>query len=159
MEPIHANGGGVDGGEAKEEPRLFGRGNNNKEEDAAELNLGAEFTGEEAQPLFLAEAAQLLQLKLDQGNADDPEHSQVLHKSLKHLQRFDQINGQEAAVDVRRTLENSDLGLHPFEVAQIASLVPGDAEEAKAIIPSLRTDDRDDTKLNELLKIIDRFVK
>ncbi len=149
-----ANGGG---GEPKEEPRL--QTAPPKEEDAAELNLGAEFTGEEAQPLFLAEAAQLLQLKLEQNTAEDPEHSQVLQKSLRHLQRFDQIHGQEAAVYVRRVLESAEPALHPFEVAQLASLVPGDAEEAKAIIPSLKTTYEDDAKLNDILKALDKFVR
>lgn len=154
MDSVQANGGS----EAKEEPRLQASGGTGKDEDAAALNLGVEFAGEEAQPLFLAEAIQLLQLKLEQGSAEDPEHSQVLHKSLKHLQRFDQIHGQEAAVDVRRLLEN-DSALHPFEVAQLASLVPGDAEEAKAIIPSLKTTYEDDSKLNDLLKALDKFVR
>jgi DNA-directed RNA polymerase II subunit RPB4 len=57
----------------------------------------------------------------------------------------------------RRDLEN--FGLEPFEVAQLGNLCPGDAQEAKALIPSLAMPDRDidNTRLTELLEQLNSF--
>lgn len=144
----------------KQEPRML-RHASVKDEDAAELELGPEFSGEQSQPLFLAEAAQLLRVKLENDPMEEAEMNSVLKKSLQHLERFDHIQGQEAAVDVRRLLENAPIegSLHAFEITQLASLVPKDAEEAKAIIPSLKKSFEDDAKLNDLLKSLDNFVR
>lgn len=117
------------------------------------------FGGESAQPLFLAEASTLLTLKLSKLEQEDPDMTPVLKKSLKHLERFDAFRGAEAAVDVRYMLEHAEPPLHPFELAQLASLCPKDAEEAKAIIPSLKTTVEDDAKLNDILKALDNFVR
>lgn len=133
------------------------RDSNNPVQQADELMLDG-FSGESAQPLFLAEASQLLTLKLSTLEQEDPDLTPVLKKSLKHLERFDAFRGAEAAVDVRRMLENATPLLHPFELAQLASLCPKDAEEAKAIIPSLKTTVEDDSKLNDILKQLDGFV-
>lgn len=59
-----------------------------------------------------------------------------------------------AVKSVRMDLENSNLGLAAFEVAQIGNLCPADAEEARALIPSLNRDGRhiDNGELDEVLK-------
>lgn len=147
--------GGVSGGA----PGASGavRDSSNPVTQADDLMLDG-FSGESAQPLFLAEASQLLTLKLSKLEQEDPDLTPVLKKSLKHLERFDSFRGAEAAVDVRRMLENTTPTLHPFELAQLASLCPKDAEEAKAIIPSLKTTVEDDSKLNDILKSLDSFV-
>ena len=51
-----------------------------------------------------------------------------------------------------RDLEN--FGLAPFEVAQLGNLCPQDAQEAKALVPSLAMPDReiDNSQLTELLE-------
>ena len=50
-------------------------------------------------------------------------------------------------------------GLAPFEVAQLGNLCPGDAQEAKALIPSLAMADReiDNSQLTELLEQLNSF--
>lgn len=50
-------------------------------------------------------------------------------------------------------------GLEPFEVAQLGNLCPGDAHEAKTLVPSLDMPGRqiDNTRLNELLEQLNSF--
>lgn len=152
MDSITPNGTG-----AKEEPRPV-QNSAPKEEDVTNLYLGPEFDISKAQPLFLAEASHLLTLKYGPALENDPEMNRVLRKSMKYTNRFDSIQGQEQTVEVRRMLESVHPRLHPFEIAQLASLVPKDAEEAKAIIPSLaRTFENDD--LDAVLKKIEEFVR
>lgn len=57
----------------------------------------------------------------------------------------------------RRNLEGT--GLKPFEVAQLANLCPQDAQEAKALVPSLAMPGREmeNHKLNELLDQLNQF--
>lgn len=146
---------------AKEEPAVAERKHRPDIEDAAELQLGPEFSGQDSQPLFLSEASHLLSVKLqklqDTGSYQ-PDMNVVLKKSVEYAQRFDAIQGSEQAVQVRSQLSGVEPKLHPFEIAQIASLVPKDAEEAKAIIPSLAKQYEDDA-LNEILKNLDTFVR
>lgn len=60
---------------------------------------------------------------------------------------------------VRRDLESHHL--RPFEVAQIGNLCPQDAQEAKALIPSLDMPDRqlDNAQLTELLNQVNAYVQ
>lgn len=128
------------------------------EEDAALLELGPEFRGEqEAQPIFLAEVAHLLRLqeskKRQQGFT---EINPVMEQSLKYAEKFGHITKTEDAIAIRNTLMNVQ-GIHPFEVAQIASLFPKDPEEAKAIIPSLK-DRYEDDELNDMISQLDDWL-
>jgi DNA-directed RNA polymerase II subunit RPB4 len=131
-----------------------------RDEDASILELGPEFTPEKAQPIFLAEAAFLLKNKIDQHQATSSfpgDLNPVLKKSFEYAQRFDTFQGGEVAMHVRKRLgEETVPPLHPFEIAQIASLVPGDADEAKAIIPSLREKYADDV-LQRILNDVAQF--
>lgn len=144
--------------EPKEEPTVVKL--QPQDEDASELRFGPEFEPSKAQPLFLSEAAHLLSVKLQgqQTGTHQPDVNPVLKKSVDYAKKFDSIRGTEQAVDVRTQLESVKPPLHPFEVAQLASLVPKDAEEAKAIIPSLAANYENET-LNEILKNIDTFVR
>ena len=60
---------------------------------------------------------------------------------------------------MRRDLESHHL--RPFEVAQIGNLCPQDAQEAKALIPSLDMPDRqlDNAQLTELLNQVNAYVQ
>lgn len=159
MEPVMGDGGAPNGhiADAKEEPRPISR-NKANDEDATLLQLGSEFAIEKAQPLFHAEAARLLTVKYGPAVENDSEMNRVLRKSMRYTSRFDSIQNQENTVEVRELLEKVQPALHPFEIAQLASLVPKDAEEAKAIIPSLaRTFENED--LNKILKDLEEFVR
>jgi DNA-directed RNA polymerase II subunit RPB4 len=131
-----------------------------RDEDASMLELGPDFTPEKAQPIFLAEAAFLLKNKIDQHQATTSfpgDVNPVLKKSFEYAQRFDTFQSGEVAMHVRQRLgDGVEPPLHPFEIAQIASLVPGDADEAKAIIPSLRDKYADDV-LQRMLNDIAQF--
>lgn len=145
---------------AKEEPAVAERKARPDLEDASELQLGPEF-GANTQPLFLSEVSHLLSVKLQQLQDDgsyQADMNVVLKKSVEYAQRFDAIQGSEQAVQVRSQLSSVTPALHPFEIAQLASLVPKDSEEAKAIIPSLAKSFEDD-ELNEILKNLDTFVR
>lgn len=130
-----------------------------RDEDAAQLELGEEFNNPEAQPLFLSEVAHLLKLQVDgkKGTDYEPDLNPVLKKSLEYAGRFGQLTSTEQAIAVRDQLTKVQPQLHPFEVAQLASLMPKEAEEAKAIIPSLK-DRYDDDVLNEILKNMDAWL-
>lgn len=110
------------------------------EEDATELILGSEFQEHHgAQPLFISEVAHLLKLQVEGKKASEyaPHLNPVLQKSLEYAERFGPLSKTEQAIAVRDQLTNFQPPLHPFEIAQIASLMPKSSEEAKAIIPSL----------------------
>lgn len=128
------------------------------EEDAALLELGPEFRVEQdAQPIFLAEVSHLLRLQVDAKTEKGfTEINPVLKKSLEYAEKFGHIIKTEDAIQIRAQLMGVP-GIHPFEVAQIASLFPKDAEEAKAIIPSLK-DRYEDDELNEMIEQLDVWL-
>lgn len=131
------------------------------EEDATTLVLGPEFQLDAgAQALFISEVAHLLKEKVKgrQGQEIATEiENPILMKSLKYANRFGQIANTEQAIAVRNQLQAVEPHLHPFEIAQIATLMPKDAEEAKAIIPSLAAR-YDDDVLNNILKDLDVWL-
>eukprot|EP00177_Eucheuma_denticulatum_P006365 GFKZ01011603.1.p1 GENE.GFKZ01011603.1~~GFKZ01011603.1.p1 ORF type:complete len:158 (+),score=23.13 GFKZ01011603.1:255-728(+) len=130
-----------------------------EDEDAAQLKLGHEFSETAgAQPLFISEVAHLLQLQVE-GKKDSQYDSinPVLKKSLEYANRFMQLKTTEQAISVRDQLSKVQPPLAQFEIAQLASLMPKEAEEAKAILPSLR-DRYDDDVLNEILKNMDAWI-
>lgn len=127
------------------------------EENEMLLELGPEFCIEQnPQPIFLAEAAHLLRLraaaKTKQGFT---RINPVLKKSLEYAEKFGNIDAQSAIV--LRTQLSQVPGIHLFEMAQIASLLPKDAEEAKAIIPSLK-DRYEDDELNDIIANLDVWL-
>lgn len=128
------------------------------DEDAALLELGPEFRAEQdAQPIFLAEVAHLLRLQVNAKTQQGfTEINPVLKKSLEYAEKFGHITRTEDAIAIRGQL-GSVRGIHPFEVAQIASLFPKDAEEAKAVIPSLK-DRYEDDELNEMIGALDVWL-
>lgn len=128
------------------------------EEDAARLELGPEFHQENgAQPLFLSEVAHLLNFHGKKKDEYEPELNPVLDKSLKYARRFGQLQKPEQAIAIRDQLMKIEPKLHPFEIAQLASLMPGDANEAKAIVPSL-VGRYDDDVLNEMVKNMNAWL-
>ena len=60
---------------------------------------------------------------------------------------------------VRIDLESGNLGLEAFEVAQLGNLCPENAQEAKALVPSLSIDGRDidNQQLSELLAQLNSY--
>jgi DNA-directed RNA polymerase II subunit RPB4 len=154
----HAAGGAVEEVEPKGEQELqvqkpFGH--------ELDREMGAEFQADKAQPLFLAEVAFLLGTTVEQhaqASQGQGEINPVLKKAHDYAERFDVFKSAESAMAVRNQLEGVRPELHPFEIAQLATLVPETAEEAKAVIPSLAKK-FDDDELQDVLNGLSTFRK
>ena len=133
-----------------------------RDEDASKLNLGPEFVPSKAQPLLISEVAYLLQMKIEtaSSNISMAERNPVLAKSSAYAKRFDRLKTEDNTKAARTLLGelNTEKQLHPFETAQLASLMPETAEEAKVIIPSLK-DKIDDDVLNDALQNLDALAR
>eukprot|EP00040_Diaphanoeca_grandis_P011372 m.58274 g.58274 ORF g.58274 m.58274 type:complete len:148 (-) comp22525_c0_seq1:423-866(-) len=127
------------------------------EDNAAELQFGEVFGSANAVPLlisevqFILEARQNMTEKKEEDDGDEGNTSEVFQKTLDYAQRFGQFGNKVKVREVRKLL--TDTNLHAFEQAQLGNLCPQDAEEAKALIPSLG--DRIDTL--ELEEVIEKM--
>ncbi|XP_038687906.1 DNA-directed RNA polymerase II subunit 4-like isoform X2 [Tripterygium wilfordii] len=65
---------------------------------------------------------------------------QVFEKSLQYVQRFSRFSNQEAVKQVREVLSRYQLA--EYELAVIGNLRPEAADEALAVVPSLKTKGR-----------------
>lgn len=75
----------------------------------------------------------------------------VYKNTLDYVSNFARFKTEDECAAVRKALQK-DSSLRQFEIAQLANLCPNDAEEAKALIPSLQARDDDvlQLQLNEL---------
>eukprot|EP00899_Mesostigma_viride_P023933 jgi/Mesvir1/4724/Mv11592-RA.1 len=127
-----------------------------EEENAAELKLGKDFG--DARCLMNSEVAIILNHKME--NSDDEQFtmSSVFGKSLAYVTRFAAYKNSETVSQVRQILESK--GLHHFEIGTIGNLVPATAEEAKALVPSLKDQalhpDLDDEEIQAMLDDMSR---
>lgn len=122
------------------------------EEDASTLKFSYEFTLEgHAQPLFISEVGHLLKVHVQKQEKKPGDLNFVLRKSLDYAERFGQLAKTEQSIAVRAQLEAVVPKLHEFEIAQLASLMPKEVDEAKAIIPSLAVR-YDDDVISDILK-------
>uniref|UniRef100_A0A0D6RA44 RNA polymerase Rpb4/RPC9 core domain-containing protein n=2 Tax=Araucariaceae TaxID=25664 RepID=A0A0D6RA44_ARACU len=124
-----------------------------EEENAAELKIGEEFL--KAKCLMNAEVALILEKKYEQLQqaTDDASSqvSQVFEKSLQYVQRFSRYKNPDAVKQVRDVL--SRYQLTEFELCVIGNLCPDTAEEARAMVPTLKSKGRglDDDKIDKML--------
>lgn len=137
-----------------------------EEENAAELKIGEEFL--KAKCLMNCEVAIILEHKyeqIQQMSDGDPSSqvSQVFEKSLQYVKRFSRYKNPDAVRQVRETL--SRYGLAEFELCTLGNLCPDTADEATALVPSLRSggrfqgdpgNDKIDKMLNDL-SLIKKF--
>lgn len=154
----------------------------NEEEDATKLEFGSEFTipqigpdGQEV-PLFalnLSETrllinAALSQRRKDANIGDEPmldeeeedfaDSNEILRKTREYLSTFARFKDEQTVNAVENLLKSSEnADLHPFEVAQLGSLLCEDSEEAKTLIPSLAYK-KSDEELQVLLDQLRRFA-
>ncbi|KAI8362733.1 HRDC-like protein [Choanephora cucurbitarum] len=105
------------------------------QEDASILKLGDEF--ENAQCLYISEVRIILEAQQDSkdNGTDNRATTSVMSKTLDYVRAFSRFSNIESVREVRQVLGKENLS--QFEVAQIANLCCEDAEEAKALIPSL----------------------
>ncbi|KAH9473602.1 hypothetical protein Pst134EA_000684 [Puccinia striiformis f. sp. tritici] len=97
-----------------------------QEEDASQLKLGTDF--EIAGCLSISEVKLLLEQR------DKPADTAVYKKTHEYVNQFARFNSTDSAQAARQIL-SKDPTLKPFESAQLASLCPEEAEEAKSLIP------------------------
>merc|ERR1711976_7771 len=125
--------------------------NEQQEEDASELVFPKEF--ENAETLLVSEVQMLLQHRKQQNESaeEEQELSEVFMKTLGYTERFSKFKNRETIAAVRSLLMQKKL--HKFELAALANLCPENADEAKALIPSLEGRFEDDV-LQQILEDI-----
>lgn len=156
------------------------RGKVHEEEDATKLEFGPEFCypqiGEDGQvqnfyPLNLSETRILLSTCIarrrggDEQELTNEDHdeefadsNEVMRKTREYLSVFARFKDEQTVRAVEHLLKSSENDdLHPFEIAQLGSLVCDDAEEAKTLIPSL-VFKKSDEDLQVLLDQLRRFA-
>mgnify|MGYP000949075813 CR=1 FL=1 len=110
-------------------------GENQVDEDAAELQFPKEFEDPETKTLLISEVHILLEHRKAQNESaeDEQEFSEVFTKTLLYTQRFAKFKNMENISAVRTMLGTKKL--HKFELAALANLCPESPEEAKSLIP------------------------
>ncbi|POY72171.1 hypothetical protein BMF94_4808 [Rhodotorula taiwanensis] len=98
--------------------------------------------------LTLAEVKLLLSQIEDSGRAPD---NPVFTKTKDYVSTFSRFEGAEMAAAARTTVPQGDGEFEYFEQVQLINLCPMEAEEAKALIPSIKMDD---DKLQEHLNTL-----
>ncbi|GAB2219127.1 hypothetical protein Droror1_Dr00006756 [Drosera rotundifolia] len=110
-----------------------------EEENAADLKLGEDFI--KAKCLTNGEVALILDHRYEQLQqmVDDPmnQTSQVFEKSLQYVKRFSRYQQQDSIKQVREIL--STYGLTEFELAVVGNLCPETADEAIAMVPTIKS--------------------
>ncbi|KAI9023530.1 HRDC-like protein [Phycomyces nitens] len=125
-----------------------------EQEDATTLKLGEEFAN--AQCLYISEVRILLEAHVDskENGSVTRQTTNVMQKTLEYVRAFSRFSNRDSVREVRQLLGKDDLA--PFEMSQLANLCCEDAEEAKALIPSLANkveDDQLQEMLNQMLTI------
>eukprot|EP01027_Heterolobosea_sp_BB2_P006083 GEZU01009227.1.p1 GENE.GEZU01009227.1~~GEZU01009227.1.p1 ORF type:complete len:139 (+),score=26.85 GEZU01009227.1:81-497(+) len=106
-------------------------------EDAAELQLGPDFSGKIRCLMNSEVAMRLEEIKAKQEMEGDEESgtSDVFDKTYAYVQRFGKYKSHEIVDSIRDLLERNNL--QEFEIAALCNLSPETTEEAKALLPSL----------------------
>ncbi|KAG2392835.1 hypothetical protein C9374_011560 [Naegleria lovaniensis] len=126
-------------------------------EDAERLELG-DFKDKTC--LTISEVAHILQRKKEELEKEQSDFiNDIFDKSISYSKRFGGGLSYESALDIKTTLARQTLALKDsqdrkklvsFQIAQLANLMPGDAEEAITLIPSLRV--FDESEIEKILK-------
>ncbi|KAF0975268.1 hypothetical protein FDP41_006020 [Naegleria fowleri] len=126
-------------------------------EDAERLELG-DFKDKTC--LTISEVAHILQRKKEELEKEQSDFiNDIFDKSLSYAKRFGGGLSYESSLDIKTTLARQTLALKDsqdrkklvsFQIAQLANLMPGDAEEAITLIPSLRV--FDESEIEKILK-------
>ncbi|GAA5907426.1 DNA-directed RNA polymerase II subunit RPB4 [Sporobolomyces salmoneus] len=108
-----------------------------EDEDASQLKFGPEFEQRSVQEktLTISEVKVILDT-IDQEKQPD---NAVFKKTQDYVDTFARFPNPEVADAVRTSLPEEQLKF--YEIAQLINLCPADAEEAKALIPSIKLDD------------------
>ncbi|GAA5916003.1 hypothetical protein JCM6882_003493 [Rhodosporidiobolus microsporus] len=107
------------------------------DEDAGQLKFGASFqdTATQQNMLTISEVKLLLE-SLDPTKVPD---NAIFNKTRDYVETFARFHSGEVVETVRKSLPNPEFAW--YETVQLVNLCPMEAEEAKALIPSLKMDD------------------
>ncbi|GAA5933551.1 uncharacterized protein JCM15063_001345 [Sporobolomyces koalae] len=108
-----------------------------EDEDASQLKFGPEFEQSAVQKNTLTISE--VKVILDTIEQDKQPDNSVFKKTLEYVDTFARFPTPEVSDAVRSSLPEEQLKF--YEIAQLINLCPADAEEAKALIPSLKLDD------------------
>lgn len=106
-----------------------------EEENAAELKIPAVFL--EANCLSNTEAKIVLEHHLEGRGTTLEGASDRVQKTYEYVSQFNIQQNRPNMDALRQKLVSSYPKLHLFEICVLANLAPGDAEEAKLMVPSL----------------------
>lgn len=106
-----------------------------EEENAAELKMPTVFL--EANSLSNTEAKLVLEHHLELREIRLEEASERVRKTYEYVSQFNIQQNRPNMDALRQKLLTSYPKLHFFEICVLANLAPGDAEEAKLMVPSL----------------------
>uniref|UniRef100_A0AC35ETH8 RNA polymerase Rpb4/RPC9 core domain-containing protein n=1 Tax=Panagrolaimus sp. PS1159 TaxID=55785 RepID=A0AC35ETH8_9BILA len=122
------------------------------EEDAAELKFPPAFDKDGCDALLISEVFLLLDHRRKQGEQKEEieDISEVFVKTIDYCRRLSRFKTRDTIRSVRAIFSACSV-LHKFEVAQLVNLCPENAEEAKALVPSLENK-IDDEELEGLLR-------
>ncbi|KAL1286236.1 DNA-directed RNA polymerase II subunit [Trichinella pseudospiralis] len=119
------------------------------EDDAAELKFTSDI--KDCETLLISEVYLILQKRRQEMDEQEifVQPNENFMRCYEYVQAFARFRSQESVRDLRALLEHKNF--HRFEVAQLGSLCPESAEEAKSFIPSLHSK-IDDSDLEFLLR-------
>jgi hypothetical protein len=135
------------------------------QQDSARLELGSIWVT--AQCLNLCEVEQLLKTPYLHAEASGLSKPHI-ELAFKHARRFGKMKDTQTLHELRMALDDwealsgmnngqTDIRLAPFEQAQLVNLTPNDADEARALIPSLSRFNAVD--ITSVLDVIASFMK
>ncbi|GAA6016838.1 hypothetical protein JCM11491_001823 [Sporobolomyces phaffii] len=108
-----------------------------EDEDASQLKFGPEFEQISVQSKTLTISE--VKVILDSIESDKQPDNSVFKKTQDYVDTFARFPTPEVSDAVRTQLPEDQLKF--YEIAQLINLCPADAEEAKALIPSIKLDD------------------
>ncbi|GAA5958917.1 hypothetical protein JCM5350_007076 [Sporobolomyces pararoseus] len=108
-----------------------------EDEDASQLKFGPEFEQQSVQEKTLTISE--VKVILDSIDPEKQPDNSVFKKTQEYVDTFARFPTPEVSDAVRTSLPEEQLKF--YEIAQLINLCPADAEEAKALIPSIKLDD------------------
>lgn len=114
---------------------------------------------EGSRALILSEANMMFDQYFEHLSRLDPEHQSnpMLMKAKEYTSRFANMSNKATVQKIREMLAERQLS--EFELAQLASLNPGEVDEARALVPSLQDKERlSDTEVQQMLQELTAFV-
>ncbi|GAA5872019.1 hypothetical protein JCM21900_000176 [Sporobolomyces salmonicolor] len=106
-----------------------------EDEDASQLKFGPEFGQYAVQERSLT----ISEVRIILDNMEHKPDNAIFQKTQDYVDTFARFHAGEVVEAVRESLPSDKFKF--YEIAQLINLCPADAEEAKALVPSVTMDD------------------